>query len=296
MRVSVVVVMMCFVINFANAQDLSEFDNKKGTATIKTECFVQNFASGEKEECKNFETTRYYGVNGELDSKVSKQSEFVSESKYTHEFDKDGRVVKRTKKETWTMGKGPTNTRTTLVWEYTYDDTGAATVVCKEIEEKKEEEDAGDPDSAKELLIVETWKLDSAGRVLKYSQSLGAVENYRVEFKRDEKGKLLSKTEASGELWHSKETFTYRDDGTLKESEMLFSSLVDRFKKQYDSVGLEYAGQMVNKDGKTTRQWTVERSGGTVPGLDIVTYKIYGADPEKLEMSVRYMVETTTSK
>ncbi|MEK7653703.1 MAG: hypothetical protein AAB345_00270 [Patescibacteria group bacterium] len=294
-------VLFCLVAVSVGAQDLSEFENKKGKATVKTECFFQDVAGGDKEERLSFEHTRYYGVDGEVGSKISKRGEFVSEASYTHEFDKDGRVTKRTKKETWTLGKGPTHTRATLVWTYTYDDAGAVTVVCSEIieEKKDEDEDSDEPDPVKELPLVETWKLDSARRILRYSRSLGAVENFRVEFERDEDGKLLTKTGASGELWHSKETYTYRDDGTLKESDEHTLGTKTHTKKQYGESGLEKSGQMVDGDGKTTRQWMVDRKtnsefGGSSEKETI--YKIYGEDPEKIEIQVRYVVTTTTGK
>ncbi|TSC83001.1 MAG: hypothetical protein G01um101419_354 [Parcubacteria group bacterium Gr01-1014_19] len=296
--VAVIIVSLVLVVS-AQAQDLSEFDNKKGTATVKTKCYVQDFVSGDTEEHLNFEHTRYYGVNGEIGSKISKSDDYTVEVNYIHEFDKDGRVVKRTKKETWAIGKGPTHTRATLVWEYTYDDSGAVTVVCKEVI-KENEEDRGDPDAVKEKPIVETWKLDATGRVLRYSRSLGDKENFRVEFERDKDGKLLTKTAASGELVYSKETYIYRDDGTLKGSDELASFTMRSTKKQYDPIGKECAGQIVDKDGKTTRQWTVDRSvcGRMDPTAneDWTTYKIYGEDPEKLEMQVRYVVTTTTGK
>ncbi len=298
---SFVTVIIVSLVSFVavSAQDLSEFDNKKGVVTVKTECFVQDCAGGEQEEGLRFEHTRYYGVEGEIGSKISKQGVYVTEAKYTHEFDEEGRVTQRTKKETWTAGKGPTHTRATLVWEYTYDDVGTATVVCKEEVEKKDEDD---PDAVQEISIMEIWVLDSAGRLLEYSR--GFVDDmYRVVFERDEKGRLLTKTESASELTgetvFSKETFTYRDDGTLKESENVIMATGDHRKKQYDPIGKECAGQIVNEDGKTTRQWTVTHSvcGRTADGSqDTTTYKIYGEDPEKLELQVRYVVTTTNGK
>ncbi|MEK7640969.1 MAG: hypothetical protein AAB389_03155 [Patescibacteria group bacterium] len=299
MRIIFSVFSFCFVVMLhVVAQDLSEFENKRGTATVKMECYVQDFAGGEEEEHLEFDHTSYFDVNGEIGSKISKLGVYTMEMRYTHEFDKDGRVTKRTKKETWTAGKGPTHTRATLVWEYTYDDTGAAAVVCKEVEEKKEE-DPDDPNPVKELLISEIWKLDSAGRVLKYAHLLDDKENFRVEYERDKDGKLLTQTWASGELWHRRETFTYRDDGTLEESDERTLGTKSRTKKQYDSVGLEMSGQIVDGDGKTTRQWTVDRKtnsefGGSYEKETI--YKIYGEDPEKIEMQVRYVVTRTTGK
>ncbi len=303
MRSVLAVLVVCLVVSVsAKAQDLSEFDKKAPFSEVKTELYRQDVGLGEKEEHVGFEATTFYGIDGELTSENYKRGDFSISTEYTHKFDESGRVVQRTKKETEIFGENPPQVRPTRVWEYAYDDTGAATVTCKETEKKDGD---SDPNSPKELITSETWQLDSAGRVLRYSKTFDGDEAYRVVFERDKDGRLLTKETLCGELRYNKESFTYREDGTLKESDEVVSFPMDHIKKQYGEKqfgesDLEKSGQVVDKDGKITRQWTVQRSAcGKMAGggvQDTTTYKIYGEDKEKMVLQMRYVITTTRHK
>lgn len=278
------------------AQDLSEFDKKVPLSEMKTECLVQDFSIGDKEERKLFEATRSYDIDGWLKGKSVKVGDVSSEFVYTHKLDTNGRVAQWTGQETMALGDAPPHIRPMLVWDYVYTDSGSA-IVCKEVAEDKKEDD---PDAVKELPIVQTWHLDSAGRMLVYSMKLGEVENLKVVFSRDENGKLLSRAESFMGEEYSKETFTYGDSGTLKESERVVPVNGIRIKKQYGLSGRECSGQMVDGAGKTTSQWIVHQSiRGTLKDgstQDETMYTICGEDKDKVEMTVRYLVTTTINK
>lgn len=294
-----VAVFVCVAV-VANAQDLSKFEKKGARIEVKTECFVQNFTIGDKEERLAWESTKNYDLDGDLRKKTEVFGKCINEYTYRTDLDDKGRVSKRTELRETTIGSDPPHRWPLRVWGYTYDDAGAATVVCKEvIEEKNDDEDADDPDRVKELPIVEKWELDSSGRVLRYFNYLGDRENWRVIFERDKDGKLLKREQLSGELLHSRETYVYRDDGTLKESDDMHLG-AGHTKKQYDAAGKESGGQKTDMEGEIWEQWTVKRSacGKLADGgsQDTTTYTFCGEDKDKVESQVRYVVTTKQYK
>lgn len=283
----------------AFSQDLSEFDKGGARTEVETKCFIRDFSAGDKEELETFKVTRSYDLDGELRDRTTKSDGFSDQRVYLTEKDKDGRVIKRTEQRRVKIGDAE-SAPALRVWSYVYKESGEAVVICTEVEEEKEA-DPEDPNPVQPMIISEIWKLDASGRVLRYSLSLGDKENFRVEFERDEDGKLLTKTGVSGELAYSKETYTYRDDGTLKESDELVSFTMQHYKKEYGLVtGKECSGAVVDKDGKTLQSWTVERSlRAKLPDgslRDETTYWIRGQDVERLERTVRYVVTTKQNK
>lgn len=293
-------VLFCLIaIVPAFSQDLSEFDKKGARTEVETKCFIQDFSAGDEEEIETFTVTRCYDLDGELRSRTTKAEGFSDNRVYLTGKDKDGRVIKRTEQRKVKIGDAE-SVPALRVWIYVYDETGAATVICTEVEEEPKDDDPEDPNPVQPMIISEIWKLDASGRALRYSLSLGDKENMRVEFERDKDGKLLTKTEASGELVYRKETYTYRDDGTLKESDELVSFTMERLKKEYTSAGEECNGEVVDKDGKILQYWTVHRAiRAKLPDgslRDETTYWITGKDVERVVRTVRYVITTKQYK
>lgn len=273
----------CFIFSIpAIAGDLSIFDKKTPSSEVKTELYVQNFDQEDSAEEKVGEEIKRYGADGELAGKTYSQGTLVVESAYTHEFDKDGRVTKRTQEGTWTIGKGPTIPRLPHVWVYTYDGSGT-TVVSKE---PQTEGDESTP-------ITETWKLDTSGKMLEYSKVFGE-QSLKTVYERDKAGKLLVRTEMYCDKVINKETCSYRDDGTLKESEESTPEKDRVIKRQYNDRGEEANGEMLDKDGKVVYRWVVEKKTDSRLGgsTEEITIKLFEGSAEKLISKFRYVVTT----
>ncbi len=288
MRSAFVVFAFCFVVAIpVAAQDLSIFDKKIPSSEVKTELYVMDVDKGVGEERKVGEDARRYGVDGELAGKTFTNSGFTIETEFTTEFDKDGRVAKRTSKDTYKIGNGEPMTGPARSWEYSYNESGT-TVVSKE---PQAEGDESAP-------IVETWKLDASGKMLEYSKMFGE-QSLKTAYERDKSGKLLSKTVMyCGEVT-SKETCSYREDGTLKESSEGDPQKSWTINRHYDERGQEVKGEMLlGKDGKVERQWVVERklenhADGSTEEMKIA---VHGATADKLEGVIRYVITTTFKK